>query len=142
VHTTKATTTTTTTAAPATATATAPAPKTVVPKKKQQQPVVVTKLPEGLSTVNEVTSRLTIADMKKLSKQELQTLTNDNLPKDITPAEYLRIFTAAPEEPPLNKTIEALFSTKAPSQKVNVTKKKEEEEVSEEERKKLLSELD
>jgi hypothetical protein len=145
VPTTKATAAATTTAATtAAATATAPAPKSVIPKKKQQQPVVVTKLPEGLSTVNEVSARLTIGDMKKLSKRELQTLTNDDLPEDITPAEYLRIFTAAPEEPPLNKTIEALFSTKAPSQTVNVTKKNEEEnqEVSEEERKKLLSELD
>jgi hypothetical protein len=144
VPTTKATKATTTTAATTAATATAAAPKSVVPKKKQQQPVVVTKLPEGLSTVNEVSARLTIGDMKKLSKRELQTLTNDDLPEDITPAEYLRIFTAAPEEPPLNKTIEALFSTKAPSQTVNVTKKNEEvsEEVSEEEKERLLSELD
>ena len=127
----------------ATATAAA-APKSVIPKKKQPSSVVVNKLEEGIGTY--IPERLTIEEMKKLSKRDLEKLTNDDFPEGLSIPQYQVIYAAAPEETPLNKSIAAPLPTKAPSQTVNVTKRNQEEEeneeVSQEEREKLLSELD
>jgi hypothetical protein len=121
---------TVTTAATGTGTATAtpviaPA-KRVIPKGKKPAAVVVTKVePVSEEKTNTVIVPYTAADLKKLSKQELSRLTNDEISEDVSRAEYARIFAAAPEEPSINKTVLAPVSTKAPSQKVVVTKANE-----------------
>ena len=127
---------TTTTAAPTattTAAATAPA-KRVIPKGKKPVPVVVTKVdPELDEEGNPVVPvaearRLTIEEMKRLSKRQLEQLSNDDFPVGIPLSEYRRIYDAAPEETPLSKNIQAIFSSKPPSQTVTVTKEEEERE--------------
>lgn len=118
--------TATATAATTTAATTTTVPvKRVIPKGKKSVPVVVTKVEDKENTV---IVPYTAADLKKLSKQELSRLTNDEISEDISRAEYARIFAAAPESSPVNKTVLAPVSTKGPSQKVVVTKANEEEE--------------
>jgi hypothetical protein len=116
---------------PKAVTAAAPAPvtapaKRVIPKGKKPASVVVTKVEPTENTVI-VPEQYTVADLKKLTKQELARLTNDEISEDVSRAEFASIFAAAPEEPPINKTVLAPVSTKAPSQKVVVTKAAEEE---------------
>jgi hypothetical protein len=99
---------------------TAPA-KSVIPKGKKPVPVVVTKVEPAENTVV-IPEQYTVADLEKLSRKELSRLTNDEISPTVSRAEFARIFAAASEESPINKTVLAPVSTKAPSQKVVVTK--------------------
>jgi hypothetical protein len=103
---------------------TAPA-KRVIPKGKKPASVVVTKVEPAENTVV-IPEQYTVADLEKLSKQELSRLTNDEISPTVSRAEFARIYAAASEESPINKTVLAPVSTKAPSQKVVVTKAEEE----------------
>ena len=113
-----------TTIAPTTTAAPAPA-KRVIPKGKKPASVVVTKVEPAENTVV-IPEQYTVADLEKLSKQELSRLTNDEISPTVSRAEFARIYAAASEESPINKTVLAPVSTKAPSQKVVVTKAEEE----------------